>query len=436
MFVIGEKVETVESNEFDTDYIVKFEYNLSFTMEEICDNKKEETSSKEPERLLNLINRYRLLKAKFVPLNKKGLSWFDTRTELDNIKSLKHDSFKYNESDIERPKCRLITGFNISFRKTSKGVGIICDNKLKPMVNSTIYQLLQFEKNKNKGNEYLKEWFKKYLFNKLAICSYNKRFVEMKSIDFNENENTKFERTDNKTSHQISYKDYLEKQYQINVNFKEFCVIKDKYGSAFLPQFLSISATNDMLGNDGIDQIRNELDQMSPTERMEAIAVFCETANKRSINISEGFTTMSQPTLTNADILPNVFFEIITRNGPNIKNQVEFPDFNNKNIHDFNYEYGNKCKPDPINLAVITDINHSHLSQNIQNMLDQFCRKRNFPNNPFKQRIVNISIDLQRSNKDQLLEISMKLERNRNINCVLMILPDGVQGSTCKVMLY
>ena len=63
MFVIGEKLETVESDEFDKDYIVKFEYNASFNMEEICDDRKQETSSKEPERLLNLINRYRLLKA-------------------------------------------------------------------------------------------------------------------------------------------------------------------------------------------------------------------------------------------------------------------------------------------------------------------------------------------------------------------------------------
>ena len=72
---------------------------------------------------------------------------------------------------------------------------------------------------------------------------------------------------------------------------------------------------------------------MSPTERMKSIAVFCETANKRSVNISEGFTTMSQPTLTSADVSPDVFFEIITRNGPNIKNQVEFPDFNNEKVH-------------------------------------------------------------------------------------------------------
>ena len=67
--------------------------------------------------------------------------------ELDNIKPLKHNnssinSPKFNEFDIQRPKCPIITGFNVIFRRTSKGIGIICDNKLKPMVNSTIFQTL------------------------------------------------------------------------------------------------------------------------------------------------------------------------------------------------------------------------------------------------------------------------------------------------------
>ena len=179
------------------------------------------------------------------------------------------------------------------------------------MVNSTIFELLDFERRKNKGNEYLKQWFNKHLCNKLAICSYNKRFVEMECIDFNENENTKFEKMDKKNgqndqkSYQISYKDHLKDRHGIDVKFNEFCVIKNKYGSAFLPQFLSISATNEMLGNDGIDQIRNELCSMSPTTRMESIAEFCETTNNRSVAISKGFITLTQPTFTTADVLPD-----------------------------------------------------------------------------------------------------------------------------------
>ena len=73
------------------------------------------------------------------------------------------------------------------------------------MVNSTIHELLKFEKCQNPGNQDLKQWFEDHLCNKLAICSYNKRFVIMKSIDFDENEDTTFERKNGQTSEQISY---------------------------------------------------------------------------------------------------------------------------------------------------------------------------------------------------------------------------------------
>ena len=61
------------------------------------------------------------------------------------------------------------------------------------MVNSTIFQVLDFERGKNHGDEYLAQFFKQHLFNKLAICSYNKRFIFMESIHFDENENTTFQ---------------------------------------------------------------------------------------------------------------------------------------------------------------------------------------------------------------------------------------------------
>ena len=159
----------------------------------------------------------------------------------------------------------------------------------------------------------------------------------MESIHFDENENTKFERNCN----QISFKDYLKERYSQDCNFREFCVIKNKFGSAFLPQFLNISATNEMLGNDGIDQIRDELENMPPTQKMNSIQTFVDIANKRSAVLSQGFSTMINPTLSKAQILPQVFLEVITRNGLISKNQFDFPK-EYKYISDFNNVYGNK----------------------------------------------------------------------------------------------
>ena len=93
-FVIGEKVESVSSDQFEDGMVVLFKYQNSLDLdgkpvikqedESKGDECKEQpvTSSTEPTRLLNLINRYRLLKANFTRLSRRGTSWFDERSQL------------------------------------------------------------------------------------------------------------------------------------------------------------------------------------------------------------------------------------------------------------------------------------------------------------------------------------------------------------------
>ena len=69
-------------------------------------------------------------------------------------------------------------------------------------------------------------------------------------------------------------------------------LIKTQNGAAFLPQHLNISAKNEQLSNDGIDQIRDILEELQPNERMSRIQEFVKTANQRSANLEKGFSTL------------------------------------------------------------------------------------------------------------------------------------------------
>lgn len=94
-FVIGEKVETRESDQFEegNGMVVSFEYQYAMDINEVAldikfkeENESKEqkrvTSSAEPTRLLNLINRYRLQQAQFTKLSRRGTAWFDERGDL------------------------------------------------------------------------------------------------------------------------------------------------------------------------------------------------------------------------------------------------------------------------------------------------------------------------------------------------------------------
>lgn len=87
-FVVGFKVESLTSNQFEDGIIVSFEYQESMNLDNVVipdvpsSNQEERKESKEEHRLLNVINRDRLQKAKFTKLSPRGKSWFDERGAL------------------------------------------------------------------------------------------------------------------------------------------------------------------------------------------------------------------------------------------------------------------------------------------------------------------------------------------------------------------
>ena len=146
-------------------------------------------------------------------------------------------------TNLKRPQCELVQGFDVTFKRTDGGMGIIANIANKTMVRPSLHEIF---KDAHQRGQDLESFFNQHLRNRTAIVSYSKRFITMDSI-VREDERTKFERDGEK----ISYGRYVEERYGVKVLFKERRVIKVKNGAAFLPQFLNIAASNEMVGNEG-----------------------------------------------------------------------------------------------------------------------------------------------------------------------------------------
>ena len=96
---------------------------------------------------------------------------------------------------------------------------------------------------------------KRQLIGKYFIMSYNAVSFQISDIEFDEDENTLFERRDGV---KISYKEYLRKQYAINPKMKEVCVIKCSKNNAYLPQFAHLT-----LKSDEIDDLKDQIQQFT-----------------------------------------------------------------------------------------------------------------------------------------------------------------------------
>ena len=71
---------------------------------------------------------------------------------------------------------------------------------------------------------------------------YNTRSMRIDSIDWTQNENSKFHL---KTGAEVSYKDYLNEFYGVASRSHERCVIYDNRGSAYLPQHMKLTMRSD-----------------------------------------------------------------------------------------------------------------------------------------------------------------------------------------------
>ena len=209
--------------------------------------------------------------------------------QLDNVYQLRHNG---NPHDIRHPACDVMHGIKCTFRQAQtkddvRKLGIVASNTTKVMVRSNLWQIFDDAYRSNNNPSALERIFDEHLKGKRGILSYNKRVIEMDSIVCTENENTTFPKRDsNGNEVQVSYKDHIRERFNVQVLYKELCVIKDRGGAAFLPQFINITATNEMQGNDVKDQNRSKTESESPQQTMQNIIEFVKKANQRSAKMS------------------------------------------------------------------------------------------------------------------------------------------------------
>jgi len=87
----------------------------------------------------------------------------------------------------------------------------------------------------------------KQLKGKFFIMSYNSNSQRIESIELGENEHSTFQ---NRLGATVSYGNYLTSTYGVAVKCKEICVLKDRRGSAFLPQFAYLTLRSDEIEQD------------------------------------------------------------------------------------------------------------------------------------------------------------------------------------------
>ena len=147
-------------------------------------------------------------------------------------------------------KCTVLNGYNVKLgipSSNGKKTGILkadLANKLvsQKNVNKVIYDILR-----QYGNNFRDDGFqndvRQQLEGKFFIMRYNNSSTRINYVDFNETENTTFERGEERVK--ISYKDYVYQQYGMKAGQKEICILKDRRDNGYLPQFAYLTLRSD-----------------------------------------------------------------------------------------------------------------------------------------------------------------------------------------------
>ncbi|ETO33529.1 Argonaute-2b [Reticulomyxa filosa] len=158
-------------------------------------------------------------------------------------------------------------------------------NKKKKKVN----ERLELMRQQSRSIEEFRERAERELINRHFLLSYQKRNLQLHSLDWSQSEHSSFEL---QSGGKISYKDYLQKTYGIKSPKQEMCVVKDKGGAVFLPQHIRLTITSKQ--SDAVYE--NVLEYVNPStkERLSRIEDFVQQisqhhsskaeANKKSRN--------------------------------------------------------------------------------------------------------------------------------------------------------
>lgn len=219
----------------------------------------------------------------------------------------------------------------------------------------------------------LEPFFNKHLRGRIAIISYSRRFIKMESIHLDEDERVRFKKRDGE---KISYGRWVKERYGMAVPLRErYGIIKDKGRAAFLPQFLNIGATNEMIGNDGNDFIRDYKENIQPQQRMDLIQKFVQTANNRLYSLKKAFETSERPLNCKADCLPRPQLEIVDKKGQPLSGEPNQFSKVYPNIGGFNNVH-KQWKVTPMRIGILCHRNDRHSYNEVCNNLKAFLGRR------------------------------------------------------------
>lgn len=124
-----------------------------------------------------------------------------------------------------------------------------CDLANKQISTKTVHQIVADIRDDCGGSKSARfqAELDKQLKGKFFIMSYNSNSQRIESIDLSENEHSTFT---NRHGARVSYGNYLTTTYGVAVKRKEQCVLKDRRGSAFLPQFAYLTLRSDEIEQD------------------------------------------------------------------------------------------------------------------------------------------------------------------------------------------
>ena len=92
-----------------------------------------------------------------------------------------------------------MTGYDVTFRRTDNGIGVVADVRNKVFVKPSLYELFEDAvrgiHDEEQSRQKLHVFFQNHLRNKIGILSYTKRWIMMDSICW-ENERTEFQKKD------------------------------------------------------------------------------------------------------------------------------------------------------------------------------------------------------------------------------------------------
>jgi len=231
----GVNVAGKHSLRLNDEHVVMFRYNQTIYLDH------DDIPVTEEEQLLNTFKKRSLKQAGF---NNVRDSWF-----YKDSANPPHASMKPIRV---QDRVTVLNGFVASIHitpstKDKDKVGVFkadLSNKLVSTtnVNEIVFRILANYQN-NPRDPAFRSDVNAQLKGKFFIMRYNNQSIRIETIDFDENENATFECGAEKLK--ISYKKYVENKYGMKCGKKEVCVLKDRRGSAFLPQLAYLTMRSD-----------------------------------------------------------------------------------------------------------------------------------------------------------------------------------------------